>query len=430
MAKANLAKLKKGSPLLEKQGPLQADRRLHKSDGTPNVATILSTCIENIERVKQEISGYKNSSVMAKFTSILRKSAASEMAMGEDIYKIHPTKVAQKIKKRLASRPADMATRLELIGIVRKSGKALTYENYQTLYLQANIACTQGSMSAQALQIVIALQERFFGKLVEKCQSESSWLQDKIEDVAKHPGNEQQIETMKKQLLALKGTKAVFFAYQKYSHRGLQGKREIPGVGLDSTSILSMEELQTYATDALAKEAEKEELKKAIMKKARDVAFMVRYTPFLHATARQIFEFIIKLDAEKPLPYFFQARISMTALHFAVSHYQGEQKPDVAKKVQATFRETFQFYSNAVSKIGPATKSSTDFTILIEFSNLVHYYYKIATTLLGIKLPKDWLKNAFGKAQEALIAAHDSGKADTLLKDIQRDMDAEGITIS
>ncbi len=403
----------------------QSDDRRHQAEDL-NISEILKDCEADIEKIRVEILSFKNQGLMKRAANLLRKTGGSSAALGENLYDLHPTKVAEKVLKRLKSHPEDMTIRLELVNLVKKSGRDLSYDNWRTMFVQANVACSVGAMSAQALGVVLVAQERFFSKLLDRCQEELSWMESKLSDAGSNPAYQSQVEQIRTAISKTRGTIEVVKAFQKQTSRGLQGQREKPGVNIDPTSILSMEEIQNFIGDETVDENVKEEQKKEMLKKARAIAFTVRYTPLLHKSARKMLDIFVKMEPEKPMPYFLQARVCMSALNLSVSCYQGERSKALAKQIQTSFKDAYQFYSMAVNKVGTTTSSSTDFAILLEFGNLVHYYYKIAINVLGTKPPREWLKTVFDKAQEAVRLAQESGKADALLQDIQKDMIMEG----
>ena len=156
----------------------------------------------------------------------------------------------------------------------------------------------------------------------------------------------------------------------------------------------------------------------------------IRHLPLLHEEGEKYLKVLKRIDPHEPLFYLLHAKINMSKLLYAIGQYrEGTRNAEVVAQIQSCFKSTYHQYGMAVRKIGNSPVVPLDFTILIEYANLVHYFYRIAINLIGLKLPIEWLEIAFKKARAALILAENdkTGKSDSLYEEILQDMTDAGL---
>lgn len=404
---------------------------------TGHVPGVIKHWKKDLDRRKAEILKYRDQSFLQRASSLLmKKNKMAPHITGEELLVLHPTQKAQKLVLELKKNPFDMMRRLELVSMIGRAGRDYPIEVYRTLLLQAVIACSFNEMNNQGLQIVLWAQDVYFSKLYYRCKDQATRMEggssdeasrrEGAEDQAANDANYSQRRMIAEQVKRIKVNLAMIRGFQRHAQKGIKDTS-----GSVSTT-LSINEVNAFAMgrEAGQEEESREEVIKKLFKKASEIANIVRYIPLLHPNAHQLMDAIQKVDANSPLPAFFKARISMSTLIFAVAQYQaGEQTQEVVKLIQTSFKETSHNYGTAVSRVGQVAKEQTDFTILIEYANLVHYFYRVSTNILGIRPPRPWLQTAFGKALRSLQLAKESGKTADLVDQIRKDMVHEGLAV-
>ena len=136
------------------------------------------------------------------------------------------------------------------------------------------------------------------------------------------------------------------------------------------------------------------------------------------------------LDKNDPLVHFLEAKLRMSDLLLKVGQYQGGyHSTKLRTEIQESFKKALNSYGLAVKKVGKLPKTRTEHTIYIEYANLIHYFYKVSKTTLGLRLPREWLVIVFSKAMRMLAVVEEGGLVDDLIKELARDMEEENIDI-
>ncbi|MBF0280270.1 MAG: hypothetical protein HQM13_20905 [SAR324 cluster bacterium] len=375
----------------------------------------------DIERRRKNILALEEKTFINTITYIFQKKKQNMLmdeATGEELYQLHPSKAAKEALRKLEMKPTDMMSRLELVSIVGKSGRDFPVEVVRTLYLQATVAATFGELSNVGLNLILWAQEMYFSKLINKCREEVSLLEKKL-----GPRDGKNIYASHSTVLykRLDGIKANWGTMLHYIQPSLPDppSREIS---------LTVKELTDFLVDK--KRSDKDKEKEHLIIKATKVLLLIRNLPLLHDEGMKYIKVLKRIDAHEPLLYLLQAKINMSKFLFVVGRYrEGSRNSELVAQIKDQFKNTYHQYGLAVRKIGNAPAVPADFTILIEYANLVHYFYRIAVNLIGIKLPTEWLETAFKKAKDALLLAQteQSGKSEPLIKEILRDMNHAGL---
>ena len=190
-------------------------------------------------------------------------------------------------------------------------------------------------------------------------------------------------------------------------------------------STVTFKELSSYSFEHKASHLEKKQL---LFKRMTDVVLLIRSIPVLYDLGHEYIDKLLESESGQPLPYFLKARLNMSYLTFCVGQYlAGEKHPGQVKEIQEAFKQTYHYYGLAVNKIGSVARTATEYTILIEYANLVHYFYKVSINILNFRPPRSWLHTAFSKALKALTLAQDSDRVSSLVNKLRSDMSAEGL---
>ena len=165
-----------------------------------------------------------------------------------------------------------------------------------------------------------------------------------------------------------------------------------------------------------------------ILKRASQILLLLRVIPLLHRQGIKLSEYLKKMDQNDPVAPFLEGKVNMSDLIFKVGLYQGGERTEkIRSEIQNIFKKVLHQYGISVKKVGKLPKAKMEFTIFIEYASLIHYFYKVAKTTLGVRLPHQWLKSVFLKAIHLLELSQEKGQIDSLMRDLHRDMVEEGI---
>ena len=377
---------------------------------------------------KKEILDYAKTTFIQRAAHRFKgNEITSAEVTGAELAKCHPTKSALEKVKLLKRNPKDMMNRLELVSIVAKSGRDFPVELYRTLLLQATIACSFGEFSNVGLQMVIWTQDIYFSKLYYRCQGEALALEAKLKsEEGKENAFTRQSQGLRQHIGLVTRNMEIIKNYQKQTEKALKENKAI------YNSSLSLDEVVTFLLESAGKEKIGEDKKRdkqwmGILKRAAELLLLLRVLPLLEGEAKQLSSQLKKMDKNDPIPYFLAAKVQMGDLIFKVGQYQGgERTVEMREKVQDSFKTTHHYYSLTVKRVGKMPKTKMEFAIFIEYASLIHYFYKVSTTTLGIRLPAGWLAAVFQKAMKLLMLVQEKGQVDGLVRDIQRDILDEG----
>lgn len=398
-----------------------------KAQEIGNIPGLIAHWRAEVNKRKKEIRAYKNTSFMQRTASLIKGESVSPSVSGEELSRYHPTKAALEKVKLLKRDPTDMMARLELVSIVAKSGRDLPIEVYRTLLLQATLACCFGEFSNAGLQMVIWTQDIYFSKLFYKCQGEALALSSKIEkEEGKNNAFSRQSQGLKNHIGMVTRNMEIIKSYQKQTEKALKESKAV------HNTALHLDEITSFLLEVGGKEQrnrKQDEKCMSIVKRAAELLLLLRVLPLLREETDKLSNHLKKLDENDPVPHFLEAKIQMTDLIFKVGMYKGgERTPEMINKIQESFKKTHNLYGLAVKKVGKLPKTEMECNVLIEYANLMHYFYKISKTILGINLPVEWLGAVFPKAIKLLQLIQEKGKVDGLMRDLHKDMSEAGIS--
>ena len=397
-----------------------------RSEEIGNIPGLIEHWQTEIHKRKKEIEAYQNTGFIQRVSSLLQGEAVSPSVSGKELAHYHPTKAALEKVKILKNDPTDMMARLELVSIVAKSGRDFPTEVYRLLLLQATIACCFGELTNVGLQMVIWTQDIYFSKLLQKCQNESSALEAKLKkDQEKENAFNRQSQEMRHHVALVKRNMQIIKNYQNQTEKAFKENKD----GYNTT--LNVSEITAYVLDMGKKdplERQQDEKWMSIVKRTAELILLLRVLPLLKEETDKLCDLLKKIDKTDPVPHFLAAKVEMTDLLFKVGMYEGgERTVELRNAVQESFKKVHHLYGLAVKKVGKLPKTKMECTIFVEYASLIHYFYKISKTTLGIYLPKDWLWAVFQKAIHLLELAQEKGQVEALMRDIQKDMLDEGM---
>lgn len=382
-----------------------------------NIPGLINHWKKDIEIRKAEIMSWKNQDFLHKAIDVLTNtSSLSPKASGIELYILHPTNTAKKVLTQLKKNPLDMRNRLEMVSIAGKSGREFPLEVYRTLFLQATVASSLGTLDSIGLQIVLWTQDNYLSKLLNRSKYEVGTLKYKLES-SNNNAFSIQSNNMLKRIRQIESNIAILKQYEEYTKRA----RKL--LSKDSIS-LNLDELYQH----IIKGDLKNEKKEILIRKAYHIFRILRYLPLLHDEGLLYLDNLRKIDPHEPLYHFYQAQLYRSKLVFSVALYEGlDYDVKIVKEIQSQFKNTYHQYGLAVRKVGTLPKKKTDFTIFIEFANLLHYFYQISVHVLGVQLPKEWLKSSFEKAKHVLNLVDNPTQISNLRNDILKDMVHAGL---
>lgn len=387
-----------------------------------NIPGLIDHWKKDIERRKKYILALKEQTLSQKMAFIFlkkQKGAFFDEASGQELFAFHPSKAAKGLLNKLQLDPADMLTRLELVSLIGKNGRDYPPETYRTLFLQAAVAVHLGELNNIALSVVLWTQDIYFSKLNRLSHGEVKTIESKIGPATDEESNvfAMQSHYLRRRVNQIKNNMTIIEGYQKSTKETLQHPPVV-------NASLKMSDIQEFILDKNRDDTKK----KAMFQNASRIILILRHLPLLHEEGTKYLDILKRVDPHEPTLHLLHAKVNMSKLVFAVDQYRaGERGVDALELIRNRFKSTYHQYGIAVRKVGKMPVLPVDYTILVEYANLVHYFYRVSAHLLGMKLPIEWLTSVFSKAKEALLLAQDSGKVGSLYLEIMKDMADAGL---
>jgi len=394
-----------------------------------NIPGLIEHWRKEIEQRMEEIRDWQAQTFLQKSVRILKHEGTPSKISGEYIARLHPTKPVLEKVKILKQTPSNMIARLELVSTVAKSGRDFTTEQYRNFLLEATIACYFGEWSNVGLQVVIWTQEMYFKKLYQKCREEAFALQGKITtSQGKENAFTRQSSQLNLHISDLNRNMEIIKNFQKQTERALTNNKSVYNTELSLNEVTEF--LIEEGGNEDSNDSKKKEKKMNLLKRASEILLLLRVLPLLESEAKKLTNLLKKMDKTDPTIHFLEAKMSMTKLIFKVAQYQGgERTAKLRADIQKAFKDAHLHYGIAVKKVGKIPKTKLENTIFIEYVSLIHYFYKVSKTTLGITLPREWLQSIFNKTLIMLRAATDNALVHSLMADIQKDMADEEIDV-
>ncbi|MBF0277359.1 MAG: hypothetical protein HQM13_06205 [SAR324 cluster bacterium] len=422
--------------LSENEGPLVFKKVLVKSidlnnpqsgisetridiDEIGNIPGILKHWQCDLETRKQEIQKLDSRSFVKRAIGVLnKKNAMGDRITGEELTKYFLTKKNSEWVKKLKTDPGDSLTRLQLVASFARMKHNFPVETYRTLFLQALTACSSEEFSTPGLKIVFFAQYQYYLKLFNKCKDGLDKYNEMLTGINNKKDSRDQRSSIKQQIRDVQRNMKILRLHQLYTSKQLKEDTS----GDVSISFSEIRRFFKKSEDSM----EFEKSRTQLVNKLITITNILRYIPLLHSKAHELLDLYIKLDQENPIGYFIKGRLGMSALTFSIYRYEGgDQSKECQQEIQENFKLAYHQYELAVGKIDTTRLDKKDFTILLEYAQLIFYFYNTSINLLEIKLPKQWTQNAFAKAKKALGMAKDSGKTEPLLEKILAAMEHE-----
>ena len=404
-------------------------KSIEKSDPREGISalTIQATEIGNIPGAvnhwwhdldlrKKGIVAYSQRTLLQRIVGKILKDPLESGTSGQELAKFHPIKQTETLVAKLQSNPRDMRSRLQLVHTIGQVNRTFPIEFYRAMLLQAMVACSFGKVSLQGLQIALWAQSTYLQKLASLCKDYQDKLQGNLDSIKNNEYSLRQRIPIEEKIKEVKRNIKILQAYQAHAQKAEEEKA--------AEWVISLGEIQNVY---LAKKENKKE-KAKIIKKVAGMVDLTRYTVLLHPVAHEMLDLFIKMENKNPIGYFLKARIYMSAMVFSVGFYEGGERNEQAKQhVQENFKNAYHQYGLAMKKMGRLPQGTTHFSILIEYANIILYFYQIATILLKIKLPAPWLQTALQRANKALMLAQESEKVDDLQALLLKIAEAENL---
>lgn len=379
---------------------------------------------EEMKSRKKQIEEVQNQSLTERAFKVLKKNKISPKMTGEEIMSAKDSLKAKEYIQKLKQNPADGNSRLDFVGLALTKSLAdtkdiFTYnpESCRKLYLQGNIACYLGEISLRSLGVIFKTQKLYVEKTMARCRHEIKKIDSSLAQGEFAPKVERQL---KKRAQSIKQTMALLQSFQEYTNR-FSNQKNSDKILKQENQAISLNELKEYILNTSKTSKSNEKVQQQLIERVASILNPIRYFPLLIPIAHEIADWTIKIEKSHPLPYFLKARLYMSELVYAKNRAEiGEKSPVFLKFIQKKFNSGYHHYALAAKRVGKLPKTQTDFTILIEFAQIVYFFYNLANNLLQINLPHPWLKNVVDKALEVTELAYESGKIGNLQKVLLR----------
>lgn len=363
---------------------------------------------------------------MKKAFHILNKSTFPAEVTGEDLVGYYPSKSVLKLHQELKQEPDNPNTRIQMVWKVVKSNQSFPIETYRALLLQAAIACTLGKLKLADLHKVLYLQGIYYNRLFkfsrERLAKIQSQLEAEVESNEKDEEQEKQHQSLLKQSERIRRNMSILNQMLQDTNRRL---RNISHLDI----VVSYKEIKAL-TNKLIESQKDDEKKEDILKAISTLIPILCAIPLLHTETLEFTDLLINFSPEESLVYFFKGRVLMSTLQLRVSQYEnGYKNKSVQQQIKEIYKGAFQAYEQAILRIPKANKNDRHFTMLLEYVQLIHYFYSACKYTLGIEPATPWMQSNFNKAMQALKLAEESGKTEMLKLQITKVMEEEKLMI-
>ena len=379
---------------------------------------------EEMKSRKEQIEELQNQSLAERALRVLKKNKISPKGTGEEIMSAKNSSKAKEYIQKLKQNPTDRSSRIGFVGFALKKSLAdtkdvFTYnpESCRKLYLQANTACYLGQISLESLGIIFRTQKLYVEKTMARCRYEIKKIESSLAKGQFAPRVKQQLVERAKNIHQ---TINLLESFQEYTSNFSKEKNHEKILKQENHSI-SLAELKEYVLDTSKTSKSNEKTEQQLIERIAIIVNQIRYLPLLISVAHEIVDWTIKIQKSHPLPYFLKARLYMSELIYAKNRAEiGDKNPIFLQSIKKKFNSGYHHYALAARRVGKLPKTQTDFTILIEFAQVVYFFYNFANNTLQINLPHPWLKNVVDKALEMTELAYESGKVGNLQKVLLR----------
>ncbi len=392
-----------------------------RADNIGNVPGTVEHWAEDIKNRKKDILDIQNMNFLNRAIYIVKRSSSSEETNGLEVARHHPTKKTEDFVRTLKRTPGDSFARLGLVSAIGKATRDFPVELYRSLFLQAMTACSLSEVSLQGLQVAVWSQNLYFSKLSEKLRASYEQL-EKILDSPSSQGSggyAEQRKSLQERLFNIKKNMQIIRAYQAHANKGIQET--------NANATLTMKEIrQAYV--GVTETEETEDAKDRIVKKMVAMVSSIRYVLLLHEVGNEYVDLFIQVEPNSPIGYFLKGRLGMSRMIFIVGRFEnGQRDKNTKKEIQDAFKEAHHHYGHAVGKASSLGKGDIYKAIMFEYANTILYFYRIADSLLKITLPQKWRHAVLQKAQKSLMTIQEYPRAQSLIEELSRSMDNEGI---
>lgn len=409
------------APLKERDVKEGVSKVSVQSDDMGHIPGCVPHWTEEIESRKKIIMNQGTRSLKEKALGLLKRSNASPRVTGEEIMKASLSSQAKEAIHKLRNDPTLLIPRIKLIRLVLAKSKvssndSTTYspEGCRMLFIQATVACSLGVFETEALEIALKTQEMYIDKVISKCRYDV----DKVEDTLKKKGFSPEIQKrLQTRVKIINRNQRLAQSFREYATIKKSDKKTKTIYSVSKQELInSITESKDHSRDEKA-----DKKAKNLTDKMTHLLGIARYMPLLHPAAHEMVDILIKANLTDPIPYFLKARLHMSLLVFDKNRVEvGDRNPEIIQSIQKNFNSGYHNYSLAAKRIGKVPKTQNDYAVLIEYANIVFFFYNVAKNILKINLPHRWLVSVIDKAIETTELAHDSGKVGNLQQALMR----------
>lgn len=386
-----------------------------QADEIGNIPGTIEHWWHEIELRKKDILTHTNRTFLQRIATIMKPDSVAAGTSGQELAKFHPLKKAKLLVQNLKINPQDTFLRLQLVAMIGQANRSFPIEFYRSMMLQTIVACSFGEVSLQGLQIASWAQSLYLRKLFNLCENYQEKLKHNLDSIKNGEDAFWQRYPLENKIKEVQRNIKILQAYQIHADKSPQNRAS-------TNWTISLDEIQNVY---LSTDHDKKK-QASIVKKTTRMVDIIRYIVLLHPIAHDILDLFIKMENKEPIGHFLKARIYMSAMIFSVGQYEGgERTPQIKQKIQENFKKAYHQYRIAVKKMGQVPQDKTHVSILIEYANVILYFYQIATYLLEIKLPTLWLQTAMQRANKSLVMAQESGKVEDLQALLLKIVEAE-----
>ncbi|MBF0238460.1 MAG: hypothetical protein HQM12_12195 [SAR324 cluster bacterium] len=352
-----------------------------------------------LERRKKDIQEYNDSQFMRRAMALIGKKEDTAVT-GRDLAKYVGPKNEQKKNVMLANlgkNPTEALARITLAVIAAEpdriymeDGRNNTCEVHRLALLHATVACMLGTFNAKYLMAVLTIQYNYLERLRHKCFDDLA----KLDAYYKSREGNEKFEAQIKSLEArIRRTMNYIAALQSLSNPSKLKHMD------QGEYILTLEELKNIKFEGNDK---KDDKRKLIMNKSIRIISILKNMPLLLDEGHKLVDPLMQLEPNSPIPFFLKARLEKSKMLFANAQYEaGDQRKEIAKTIEESFRKAFTLYGKAKNIIGNRAANNNECTILYEFAELPLFFYKIAPQM-HLNLPKAWVNSVLKQSQKTL----------------------------
>jgi hypothetical protein len=372
---------------------------------------------KEIEFKKKEIIEYENRNFFERFLDWVGGDDEFNVATGEELFEIAPSKKAADIMDKMEDDPSNMAYRLEMVSFIMRNRPEISLDEARKLFLHSILACCFGEISNKGLLIALKSQQLYFRKLKEACYFDLKRLQKILGSDKKDDIFDKNKKFIKEHFNKIKANIKLFEYYLN-----------LTGMGINTLYISSIVTVSNHEVKKLLRSDNKQNSDKRYLylKRITAIVTAIRFLPLLYNEGLQFANLLTRLVNEHPLPNLVKARIHRTGLLILMKQFELDPALyELKDKIKDRFISAFEAYQSMMKSYGISQDTQTYTVAGPEFARFIldsHLFFK---NKLNSKLPNKTTKSYLRLALNIMKRFKRKERDILIIDQIKRELESE-----